>query len=78
MMMMVMMVFMHLSIFTGDYNVHSRPPVDVAVLSFIKTHVYRAHSSLSSLYLSERDADSNLRRQRRKKWTLWMDVEKET
>jgi hypothetical protein len=57
-----MMVFMSLSIFTGDYYIHSRPPVIVAVFSFIKRRACRAYGSLSSLslYLSEREADLNL------------------
>jgi hypothetical protein len=35
---MMMMMFMSLSISTGDYYIHSRPLVDVAVLLFIETH----------------------------------------
>lgn len=65
--MTILMEFMSFSIFTGDYCIHSRPIVDIAVLLFIKTRLRRAHGSLSFLYLSERAADPNIRRQRIKK-----------
>lgn len=65
--MMMLMEFMSFSIFTDDYCIHSRPLIDIAILLFIIIRLHRAHSSLSFLYLSERDADPNLQRQRIKK-----------
>ena len=55
---------MSLSISTGDYYIHWRPLVKIAVLLFIRaTSTHRTDGSLSFLSLSARDADCNLEQQ---------------